>query len=301
MAQVIESMTGFGAAETSFGGELFSVSVRSVNSRFLDTLVRLPDEFLEIEGDVRELVTMLLRRGRVEITVRHEKVGVQAGGENSVLVFRREAFRKLKSHYFAELKAANCFEEESRAEALIAILGRKDVLSVTARELPSAKRKKLLLDLCRRALNETHLMRRREGKRLLREVTERLESIRQTRLKLSRLVEQNAPQQRQQLQARLEKLLSDKELDPRRFEQEVALLVDKVDVAEELSRLASHQEEFLRSLKPGEGKKLEFLLQEFGREFNTIGSKVQHAKIQQLVVGAKAEIERLKEQLQNIS
>lgn len=290
------SMTGFGRAASQSNGVSIEVEIKSVNSRFLDCALRLPREYTSFEPDLRELLSAEMNRGRVELTVTRA-MSAQAGGG---LRFNRKLFAELVTVYKSALKAAG-IKEPLDDDAVFDILSRREVLEVAVAGQHVDRERSLLLDTVKRALQGFHAMRVTEGKKLAADLLGRLSTLKLVVKKISDKAASAPQEQRVRLEERLKKLLADTPIDEARICTEAAVLADRVDVSEELVRLHSHFSQFADALRESpNGRKLEFLLQEFGREFNTIGSKAQHAETQALVVNAKTEIEKMREQVQNI-
>ncbi len=285
-------MTGFGAGSATFDGEQVSVEVRAVNQKFVDIKARLPRELAALETELVQLIKGKVARGAIDVQVHRRAVQGAPGVEIDLALAREYA----RAH--AELEAT---------------LGLKD--AVTARSLFEAEgvgrlvERPAAIDAARRALHEAAgvalaqlvAMREREGESLARDLRSRLDTMNE----LSRKVSAEAPaalsEHRRRLQARLKELVA-VPLEPGRLEQEVALLADRTDVAEELTRLDSHLEQFAELLaRPGPaGRRLDFLSQELHREVTTLGNKSQSASIARLVIELKTEAERIREQVQNI-
>lgn len=293
MARPLCSMTGFGRGEAPLEGGVLVAEVRSVNSRHLDLRVRLPRELASLEPSLREAAAGYFERGQVEIAVRVPEAA--ASGEVEI-----------------DLDAANRYARA--AEQLRGELGQKDPLPIaTLMGLPGVARLRepeLLSDATRTAARAAvesasraaREMRAREGEALGAELDQRLLGL----VERVGAVESRAQDVKQSLRERLERRLTalapDVEVDPGRIEQEVVVYVDRMDVTEETVRLRSHVDQFRETLEASGsiGRKLEFLLQEMGREVNTIGSKASDVPITHDVVELKSELEKLREQVLNI-
>ena len=289
----MRSMTGFGLGEASVGAGKLTVEIRGVNHRFLDVRARLPRELLDLSSFVEQLARERLSRGRYEIAVRVD--GVALGCPVLDRDRARAAFRA-----FGELRD----ELAPGTEVPLSLLGSIPELFVSSvgREidgLRSASRS--AFDAAVVALDA---MRTREGAALRDDLCRRLARIRQ----LARQVEQRAPEvveaHRKRLRDRAERLraTTNLELDGARLEQEIVLFAERSDVCEELTRLESHCAQFAGLLAGDDavGRRLDFLLQELAREANTVGAKSPDAPIAHAVVEIKAEIERMREQVQNV-
>lgn len=287
------SMTGYGVATAQLGGAGLRTEVRSLNHRFLEVRVRLANELVDHTFYVEQRCRELLNRGRYDVCIRLE--GASAARADIDLEQGRAAYAAL-----CRLRDEVAPDSEVPLSLLAAI---PSLLSTELRFDPEQVRQALNISL-QRAVEHLNQMRRAEGNALLRVLEEHLERA----VELKNRIAQRAPDLvhlfRQRLTERLERLLNDRErtLDPGRLEMEVALLADKSDISEELSRLSCHFDQFravCHEDKPV-GRRLDFLLQEIAREANTVGAKCPDATISHLVVELKAEIERIREQVQNV-
>ena len=287
-------MTGYGAAavELPRGGRLL-VRLRAVNHRFLDVRVRLPDELLELAPAV-ERTLRCLQRGRVEVRVDLEGEGATG------LVLRRERARAA----LEQLRALR--DEVAPGEPLpLSLLSVVPELFAPEHGPDPDQWRTVLDEALERATAQLEAMRRAEGEALAADLLARLGHVEQLLGQLEEAAPQVADQLAQRLRERVQRLLQDGvDLEAGRLEQEVALLAERSDVAEELTRLRSHVAQFRNLLETGAeqpvGRRLDFLLQEMAREANTAGVKCAEAGMQHVVVELKAEIERLREQSNNI-
>jgi len=286
-------MTGFGLGEFQMDGGRVSVELRSVNHRYSDVRVRVPPELMDLTFFVEQLGRGLLSRGRFDLSVRLEGNVLAPPALNSDKL--RELYRNL-----VVLRDELC---ESSPLSIASLLGAPGVFSTTSpahnTQLQNAIESAFSLAVAK--LNE---MRDSEGTnlaaQLLRHVAHSRELVEACRDQAKLF----APTLRFKLQERLEKLLSaaSRQLDGLRLEQEVALLADRSEVTEEITRITSHLDQFAILLKSSEqvGRRLDFLLQEIARESNTLGAKSQDSKLSHLVVELKAEVEKMREQVQNV-
>ncbi|HEU4578046.1 MAG TPA: YicC/YloC family endoribonuclease [Polyangiaceae bacterium] len=288
----VRSMTGFGLGEQPFGGGRVCAEVRSLNHRFLELRVRLPLEITEHTFFVEQLCRERLGRGRYDISVRLD---------GNVLPAPQLDLERVRNAYQTLQRLRD--ELSPGSELPLGLLaGFPDLFSSSGSGDPEPLRL-ALTQAIGKALARLDEMRDAEGRRLAVELGDRLRSVRNLVSELARHGPGLLEAQQARLQQRLARLLGGVEaLDPARLALEVAVLVDRSDTTEELVRLESHFDQFEASLSaPGpSGRKLDFLLQEMGRETNTIGAKCQDANLSHLVVALKAEVERLREQVQNI-
>jgi uncharacterized protein (TIGR00255 family) len=289
----VSSMTGFGSGESTSGGETVAVEVKSVNGKFCEVRARLPRELAVLESDVVRLVKASLARGNVDVSVRRSTSG--AGAQPRV---NAEAFAALWTSATAAARAAGVDAGLTPA-SLLAVPG-VVVVEESAPDLEAART--ALEGALSIALDRLVETRRREGAALASDLASHAATMRRLVAEVSQLVPASVGHYRDRLHARVQELAPDLALDAARLEHEVVLFADRSDVAEELVRLAAHFEEFDRLLaKDGPvGRPLEFLLQELGREVNTTGSKSQSPEIARRIIELKTELERLREQVQNV-
>jgi uncharacterized protein (TIGR00255 family) len=295
---MIRSMTGFGRAAFDVAGVRFDIEARSVNHRHLDLRIRLPRLLSSFEAAARDCVQSRLGRGKVDITITTS----EAGNTLQQLEVDSEAAR-------AYARAAQQLEQEAgvagplSVDALLALPG---VASFAERDLPADELEAGLLAALAQASTELDDMRVREGNALERDLLERLETV----VGLSESLEARSDVVREAARDRLHKRAEQLQLetgiiDEARLHHEIVLAADRLDVTEEIVRLRSHVEQFRSIVSEAAvgspvGRRLDFLMQEFGREANTIGSKGNDSPIAHTVVELKTEIERMREQVQNV-
>jgi uncharacterized protein (TIGR00255 family) len=295
----LRSMTGYAHAQVIENGWSLRISVRSVNHRFLDLHLRVPEGFEPVEPRIRQIVRERVRRGHLDVTLHYDPAGPAAVGVN----------REVAAAY---LQAVNSLREEFGIETqpdLAAILRLPGVIGPAAASieeelgrLESAVTRCLL-----ESLDKLDRMREEEANHLREEMSARLRSITQLAAEVGPLAERMRPAFAQRLEQRLKDLLGEAQLDPARLAQEAAIAAERSDVSEELARLRSHVQQFETLLAGASdiGKKLDFLLQEMQRETNTLLSKTPGNDAEGLVITRhaleiKSEIEKLREQVQNI-
>jgi len=287
-------MTGFGRHEKTFPGLSITVEIRTVNNRHCDIGMKLPRDLGPIEGEIRDRIRARLVRGRISV----------------LIIINRDATDDdtLKLDIEAAQACYNKLVELNRSIGapgevyLGQLLHFSDLFAKQAdRELTDELRNQVLNTLDA-ALEDVHDMRRREGIRMADDLLIRIDNIGATRKTIIDFAGEQPKLQMQKLQERLAQLIESETLDPGRLEQEAALMADRLDITEECVRLESHCKAFLQTLKGKEpvGKRLGFLLQELNREANTIGSKSAVAEISHLALTLKEEIEKAREQVQNL-
>lgn len=299
----IHSMTGFAQGHVERDGCALRINLRSVNHRFLDLHLRMPDGFEVFESRIRQAVRNRIRRGHVDVNVYYEAVGASTVEVNREVA---EAYMKAVERLRRE------FDVKTEPD-LVALIRLPGVLAApgSAGELQNEEVQEKLgvqVDACLElALNRLETMRRSEGHALSTEMQEILKRISSRSREIETLIERVRPAFARRLAERLKDLLEGVQLDPSRLAQEAALLAERSDVSEELARLRSHVEQFQALLAgSGEtGKKLDFLLQEMQREANTLLSKTPGVEgeglaITNLALEVKSDIEKLREQAQNV-
>lgn len=288
------SMTGYGSAKGSVEGQEITVELKSVNNRYLDCSVRLPRNFLFAEDTVKQAVSAGVSRGKVDVFV-----SAQASQDSGTVVSVNEELARGYRDAVARIAETLGLESGLNAFSLARF---PDVLTVERRELDKDKAAAALSEITAKAVEEFNAMREREGERLRRDMLGKLETIEG----LVSVVEERSPQTvkeyRERLEARLRDILADRSLDEQRVITEAAIFADRTAVDEETVRLRSHIAQFRTMLEEGSpiGRKMDFLVQEFNRESNTIGSKCSDAPLAKVVVDLKSEIEKIREQLQNV-
>lgn len=292
---MIRSMTGFGAAEGAVGGSRISVELRSVNHRFFNPSLKLPQAIAKWEAEVREHLRQRITRGHLTVSarvVRDEALGAVV--DEAKFAAAAEALKALQVRYGL-----------GGAVDVGTVLRMPDVLQISRDDagLETATADEVLAVL-EAATSELQTMRAAEGARLAQFISERLGLIEQCVARIAVRAPERVIAQRDRLRENVERLAGGIAVDPQRLAQEIAILSDKLDVGEELDRFASHITAFREALasKTGEGvgKRLGFLLQEMLREANTTGSKANDAAMLQDVVAIKEELERIREQVENV-
>ena len=288
------SMTGFGQAEAQVPGARISVEVKSVNHRYLDAAVKAPREYAALEPRLLEMVRGRVKRGKVDVFVSRKPDASDPSAVRADVDLARGLHRALQT-IAAELGV-------NAAVSLDTLAGWHEIVTVGATSVDPEKERAGVEDALGRALDRIRVMRTDEGTRLADDIRARIGELRA----LTASAKQRAPKvvedQRAKLKERLARLLADTSLEPARLEQEVAILADRADVHEELVRLESHLQALDATLAGGGevGRRLDFLLQEVGRETNTLGSKANDVELGRIVVELKAVAERIREQAANL-
>lgn len=291
---MVKSMTGYGRAEETIRGCTITVELRSVNNRYLDCNIRLPRLYLFAEDGIKSRVQNTISRGKVDVFVTLDYAGKE---EVKVTVNRPVA----DGYYGALKQLAQSYQLSE--DISVSLLSRfPDVLLAEKAEEDTEQRAQDIYSVLDRALADFDEMRTKEGSRLRDDIFSRTAAIED----MVTFVEERSPQTvseyRAKLEARMQEVLQNTQIDESRLLTEAAIFADKVAVAEETVRLRSHIAQLREMLSKGgaTGRKLDFLIQEFNREANTIGSKCSDIQIARQVVDIKAEIEKIREQVQNI-
>ncbi len=291
---MIKSMTGYGSAKGAVGELKISVELKSVNNRYLDVSVRMPRSFLFAEDAVKAAVGKHISRGKVDLFV-----SVDSSDADSMTVKVNEPLLRGYIEAIRHISAEYGLAEELGA---VSVSRFPDILSVEKKELDAEAISEGIVAVTEEALRDFDAMRLREGEKLCADVLEKLAAIELLVAK----VEQEAPKTveayRVRLREKMSELLSSAAIDDNRILAEAAIYADRIAVDEETVRLRSHMSQLRGMLAGGSpiGRKIDFLIQEFNREANTIGSKCQNSDIAHTVVELKSEIEKIREQIQNI-
>lgn len=291
---MIRSMTGYGSAKGTVGGISVSVELKSVNNRFLDVSVRLPRGFLFAEDTVKDAVSKHISRGKVDVFVT-----VDSSAADDMIVKVNEP---LLASY---IDAINSIAEKSGLPndlTVMAVSRFPDILSVEKKELDADAVAGGIRGIVEEALTSYDAMREREGEKLKNDVLSKLSTISELVSKVEQTAPQTVAEYRERLNQKMTEVLSTAGIDETRILAEAAVFADKVAVDEETVRLRSHMSQLDLMINGSSpiGRKIDFLVQEFNREANTIGSKCQNKDIAYIVVDLKSEIEKIREQIQNI-
>ena len=285
------SMTGFGAADAQWETWICQVEIRSVNQRFLDIRCRLPFGFQTMEPEIKKQIKAVSSRGKIDCSIKLEKGAPEE--KLKLNLERAQHYNKLLTEFEAlsgrkvgvdarDLSSLNIIEENKSGE-------------------PPEKCEKVVRECLSRALEGLQEMKEREGQAMQSDIQQRLSSCGNIVNSIEKLSQAEPERFRDRLQERFSQLTEGVEINPERLEQEIALLADRLDISEEVVRFRTHLEHMDEIMSQREvGKKAEFLMQELNREVNTMASKSNHAGISQSSVEIKSELEKVREQLQNI-
>lgn len=291
---MVNSMTGYGRGSVEEGGRSYSVEIKSVNNRYLDINIRLPRQLSSLEDRIRKYVASKNSRGKIDIYISQEKFS-----QDDLAV---KVDEQMAESYYNAFKLIKDKFELAEDVSLSLLAKSPDVISVEKKE----EDMEIIWETLRRSLDEALTMfvdmRSREGLKLSKDILDRCRII----LSKVNLIEERAPklleEYRDKIRQRVGEYLKEVEIDEARLLNEVAFFADKSNTTEEVVRLRSHIEQFEHTFSSSEpiGRKLDFIVQEMNREANTIGSKSNDIYITNLVVDIKSEIEKIREQVQNI-
>jgi uncharacterized protein (TIGR00255 family) len=287
-------MTGYGAAEIERNGQRLTAEIRSVNHRFCEVSVRAPKVALLFEDQIRQLIQDRFSRGKFNLTLSW----AGAGGEGEVLKLNEG----VADRYVALMTQLRDRYQLSGDIDLRTLAGLPDLFTWEHATMSDEEAWSLVREVVDKACESMNGMKGREGKALAADLQKRLDIIRTELERVSARAPLRPAEAKERMVSRIKPLLDDVEMDPIRIAQEVAMLADRLDCTEECVRLDAHLDPFRHLIEGPElaGRKLNFLLQEMNREANTIGSKANDVEIAHAVIVMKEEIERLREQVQNV-
>ncbi len=288
------SMTGYGRGVCKLGDLEVTAEIRSVNNRFLDVVVKLPKTLSDYEQKIRELVGQHLSRGRVNLWL-----SITSGDD------RYQSLNLNKGLAAAYVRLAKSLRDELNIKGELEIsqlLSFPDIIVADADEAATEETWKCAQEAINQALEQLSDMRLQEGKALQQDFVNRINHLEELITRIEEIAANSPQEELDKLRNRVARLIKDEQVDENRLELELALIADRLDVTEECVRFHSHNQLFLDVLdsEKASGRKLNFLLQEMNREANTIGSKAASSDISHLVVEIKEEVERIREQVQNV-
>lgn len=291
---MVNSMTGFGRGIVEENGRRFSVEIKSVNNRYLDLNIKLPRQLNELEDRVRKYIASRISRGKIDIYINQEKFNeedISANVDEKVADAYYNALAVLKERF------------KLKDDISLSLMSRMpDVINVDKKEDDIDEVWETLLKALDMAINMLVDMRLKEGLKLSKDITLRCDVIYEKVLEIEKRSPEMVDEFREKILLRVKDFLKEVEVDEARLLNEVAFFSDKCNITEEIVRLKSHIEQFKNAFNLDEpiGRKLDFIIQEMNREINTIGSKSNDLTITNLVVEVKSELEKIREQIQNI-
>ena len=291
---MLQSMTGYGRCEKEISGYRISIELKSVNNRYADISVKVPRFYSFLEEYIRDYVKKYINRGKVELFLRIERTGE---AESAVTVNHAFVTEYLKA--LNELKSTYGLKDDI---SVMSVASNSDTLSFERAEEDEDVVKSAVTDVLEEAISGYIEMRKGEGERLKADLLGKLDIIENAVCEIEKLEPQVVSEHQARLEEKITSLLSGVEIDQSRLLTEVAIFADKAAVDEEMVRLRSHIKAFTECLDSDGpvGKKLDFMLQEMNREINTTGSKANNIEISKIVIDVKYELEKIREQIQNI-
>lgn len=288
-------MTGFGRCENQNEEYSCKTEIRSVNNRYMDINTRFPKSMMDLDNSVKKLIKSRCARGSFDLNISIEKTN---GGASDQILQPNIEIAEQYHQAFQKIKTSLELEGEVDINLLLSM---KDVVKIEAVEIDPA-REELIHATVEDALSALIKMREDEGKHLHDDILSRLEIIERNGAIIKSRQAESVQAYKERLEERIKVLSDGVEIDPQRIAQETAIMADRCDVTEEVVRLDSHIKQFKKLLDGNQplGRKLEFLIQEINRETNTIGSKTIDSEVSQMVIEIKSDLEKIREQLQNI-
>jgi len=291
---LIRSMTGYGKGEARQDDITVTVEIKTVNHRYADISIKLPRTFLSLENGVRKQVGQALGRGKIDVYVNYEL----STAAQAVPVLNRDLASAYHQLFTSMAREFNLEDQVSIGQ----IVSQKDVVQVEEANIDEAALGSCLTQATETALEQLINMRLAEGKQTGQDLEERLDAIECMLAKIEKRAPQVPLEWQGKLTERLAKLQQNVEWDPQRVAQEIAIFADRCDISEEISRFRSHMVQFRALFDDVEpvGRRMDFLVQELNREVNTMGSKSNDADLTSTVVSLKSELEKVREQVQNV-
>lgn len=300
--KMLQSMTGYGQSSMTVHNLNIKIDMKSVNHRYQETMLRLPREWFAMEGQLKKQVQQRIKRGRVDVLISHEydysnnpeqSASVQAQLNWPMIHSYVEAAKQMEERF--PIKGQLTFQDVLQLDGAISL--QSNIQLAQEEILPQ------LQSCLERAQQQLMEMRLKEGKHLADDLRKRLDTMRSWHQQLTAAAPEVMEQVKNKLQHRIHDILgSVEDWDEQRFKMEVAVMAERTDISEELIRLDSHLKQFAELLQKDEpvGRKLDFIIQEMNREINTIGSKANHTELISVVIEMKAELEKMREQVQNV-
>ncbi len=288
---MLKSMTGFGKATQEFENKTVTVEIRSLNSKNVDLNLRLSSVYRDKEHELKSEITKLLERGKIDLSVYVE---------SKIQETPFEINTDLAKAYYAKIKQLAAELNEPTTNLLTQVLKMPDVLKSERKE-PNEQDWKDIYTVILKAIDGLNRFREDEGKSIQKDFEDHLNIINDSLEKIKAHDASRVQNIKDRIKKNLEEVVGADKIDNNRFEQELIYYIEKLDINEEKVRLKTHLDYFITTMKePAGGRKLNFIGQEIGREINTIGSKANDAEMQKLVVRMKDELEKIKEQTNNV-
>lgn len=291
----MKSMTAYGRGEYPLGDKTYTVELKSVNNRYRDVVLRMPRSLQELEEDIRTFISSRVRRGRLETTIQTNINGKEENYQLELNVPLLKAYQEI----FRQLNIELGTDDNPNPETLSQV---KDIIIMKPEEIDLEETKSGIIGALTMALDALDEMKNREGKALAEDIKMRLALIKNHLDDINTRVPHIVEEYQEKLKTRLETLRPDIEIDESRLAQEIAIFAERSDITEEIVRAGSHLNQFreIMNIDDSIGRRLDFLLQEINREVNTMSAKASNADVSARVVEMKAELEKIREQIQNV-
>lgn len=289
----MKSMTGYGKAACALPDKKIIIEIKTINSKTLDVNLKLPALYRDKDAEIRNLVSKILERGKVEVLITMESIGVS----NSVSLNK-----DLAKKYYADLKQLSDDLGIPMTDDFVQVLVRMPDIIKSQSEEASDEEWLQIAFAIEKALMDTDAFRKMEGAILCNDMLKRIAIIQNNIPRIESFETQRLAQIRQRIMGNIAAFVEQEKIDTNRFEQELIYYMEKIDFTEEKVRLQKHCDYFIETVneQAANGRKLGFITQEIGREINTLGSKANDAAIQKMVIEMKDELEKIKEQLLNV-
>ncbi len=290
---MLQSMTGFGKGEYSTGRLSAIVEVRSVNNRYLEIGIKLPQSLSIREGEVRDIIRQRFTRGKISMIVTIDRVG-----EEPELTVESESIKRIV-RLLNQIKRTSGVKSAIKLEHILMF---KDLIKGSEPGIDNEEEWQVAVKAIESALEQLSVARKVEGNSLKADLVRRISSLDGSLERIEKISLQRSEEGKEKLRQKVKEVLNGHQVDPARIELEIVLLADKLDITEEVVRFRTHTNYFLKLLEEEEsnGRRLNFLLQEMNREVNTMGSKAYDADVSHIVVEIKEELEKIREQVQNL-
>ena len=290
----IKSMTGYGKGEATVDNITMSVEIKTVNHRYLDVSIKLPRTLMAFENGLKKKIGSAIGRGKIDVYINYELTGdaeKRPSLDQDLAIAYFELFNHLKEH----LKLTDQI-------SINHLISQKDVVQIKESDLDEEVLNSCLDSAADKAITSLISMRKAEGQELRSDVHDRLKTAEEILEQIVKRAPDVPLEWQQRLKERLERLEQNFEWDPQRIAQEVAVFADRCDISEEITRFKSHLGQFREMLEDDEpvGRRMDFLTQELNREVNTMGSKSNDVALTKAVVALKSELEKIREQVQNV-
>jgi uncharacterized protein (TIGR00255 family) len=288
-------MTAYGRGEYQQGDTLFIAEIRSLNNRYRDIILRIPGNVQILEKELKSIISARIRRGRIEVSIKIENTGEESPYDLELNVPLVNSYFEI----FNNLAEQFGLDQKIRIESLCQM---KDVILVKPQDVDIEKIKPGLQEVLTQALDSLEMMRVREGEAIEADFVKRLDLLERYVEEIDKRAPALIEEYRTRLNDNISRMLNDVAVDESRLAQEVAFVAERSDITEEIVRIRSHLNQFREYLAADDalGRRLDFLIQEINREVNTTGSKASDSFIAKVVVEMKAELEKLREQVQNV-